>query len=181
MSFFAERLKDLRISAGLSMQELADNAGVSKSMICKIESDKVQPTIDVAGKLSKALGKTLSEMLHATHEVEILHITQDQQAIWKDPQGVSRRNISPIFDGLKMEWLQVELPPKTQICKPSQMISPNAEKYLLINKGKLEIKINNKTYTLNKGDSFYFGANIPHEFINNGKITTEFYIVIKHG
>lgn len=180
MTYFAKQLKNLRVAAGLSMQDLAERANVSKSMICKIESDKVQPTIDVAGRLAKALGKTLSEMLHATHNIKIQHITPEEQAIWTDPRGVSRRNISPIFDGLKMEWLQVELPPETQICKPSPMVSPNSEKYILINKGVLDIKINDETYILKKGDSFYFGAHMPHEFINSRRNVTEFFIVIKY-
>ncbi len=54
MTYFAESLKNLRLKKNLSMQELADSAGVSKSMISKIERDTVQPTLDVAARLSKA-------------------------------------------------------------------------------------------------------------------------------
>src|SRR5580658_5768955 len=135
MSYFAERLKNLRQSAGLSMQALADEAGVSKSMICKIESDEVQPTIDIAGKISKALGKTLSEMLHATQTTQVVHLTKDEQAIWEDAHQIKRRNISPVFEGLTIEWLHVEIPPHKSITKSTQGTGQSLEKYIMVIKG----------------------------------------------
>lgn len=181
MSYFAERLKKLRLDSGLTMQALADQANVSKSMICKIEKDEVQPTIDVAGKLAKALGKTLSEMLHATHASQVVFLSKEEQAIWEDAQKIKRRNISPVFEGLKTEWLQVELPPNTNIIKGYTGIPPvGGEKYVLVIKGTLEIKINSKIYKMKKGDSIYFDSSYPHEFLNSGKDLAEFYIVIKH-
>lgn len=181
MSYFADRLKGLRLASGLSMQALSDAANVSKSMICKIERDEVQPTIDVAGRLAKALGKTLSEMLHATQNPQVVHLTRDQQAVWEDAQKIKRRNISPVFSGLKTEWLQVELPPKTEILKSLSCGTSNGgEKFVLVMKGAVDVKINQQIYKIKKGDSLYFDASHPHDFINSGKETAEFYIVIKH-
>jgi transcriptional regulator with XRE-family HTH domain len=74
MSYFAKQLKTLRTQKNWSMQELSDSAGVSKSMICKIENEEVQPTIDVAARLAKALKVTISEMLHSTNEDEVIHL-----------------------------------------------------------------------------------------------------------
>lgn len=180
MSYFAERLKHLRIESGLTMQTLADEAKVSKSMICKIEHDEVQPTLDVASRLAKALGKTLSEMLHPTQAAEALLLTRDQQAVWEDSQHIVRRNISPVFEGLKIEWLHVELPPKAVIAKSLTTMAKGGEKYILVTKGSLGVKINEKIYQLNKGDSIYFDSNSPHDFYNSGKTVAEYYVVIKH-
>lgn len=179
MTYFAERLKNLRIQSGLSMQDLADAAKVSKSMISKIERDEVQPTIDVAGKLAKALGKTLSEMLHAAQTIQAVYLAKEEQAVWEDAQKIKRRNISPVFEGLKIEWLQVGLPPHTSIQK-EELANGICEKYILVTEGILEIKIGSRVYKLNKGDSFYFDASGKHDFENNNDDDVEFYIVIKH-
>jgi transcriptional regulator with XRE-family HTH domain len=181
MSYFAERLKNLRMQLGLSMQALADEAKVSKSMISKIERDEVQPTIDVAARLSNALGKTLSEMLHATQSTQAVYLSKDKQAVWEDSQHVKRRNISPVFEGLKIEWLQVELPAKAGIVKCMPVNKQGEEKFILVTKGTLEVKVNHNTYKLKKGDSLYFDATYAHDFANTGKDTVEYYIVIKHG
>lgn len=179
MSYFAERLKALRLQNSLSMQDLADQAKVSKSMICKIEKEEVQPTIDVAARLARALGKTLSEMLHAAQLPKVVHLTKEDQAIWEDSSHIKRRNISPVFEGLKVEWVLVTLPPKTNIiCTTNNTFK--GEKILLIVKGTLELRINQQVYKLKKGDSFYFDARFPHDFVNQSKEEVEYYVVLKH-
>lgn len=179
MSFFAERLKALRTQSSLSMQELADKASVSKSMICKIENGEVQPTLDVAAKLARAFGKTLSEMLHAPQSPKVVHLTKDDQAVWEDASHIKRRNISPVFEGLKLEWLHVTQPAKTTLaCKTNTVFK--GDKYLMVAKGSLEMRINEQTYRLKKGDSIYFDAGCQHDFINTSKEDVEYYIVQRH-
>lgn len=180
MSYFAESLKALRQQANLSMQALADKACVSKSMISKIESDDVQPTLDIAARLAKALGKTLSEMLHATQTTPVVFLPQKDQAVWEDAQGIRRRNISPVFEGLKSEWLQVELPVNVSILKCMPLNSTGTEKYVLVLKGHLKIKVEEQTFELAPGDSLYFDASCMHEFHNIGDETALYHLVIKH-
>ena len=180
MTYFAERLKKLRTESGFTMDALAKAANVSKSMICKIEKDEAQPTIDVAARLAKALGKTLSEMLHVTQPTQVVLLSKEEQALWEDAEHIKRRNISPVFEGLKIEWLQVELPPRTSLMKCLPTISQGSEKYILVTKGTLEITINQKLYLLKKGDSLYFDAFCEHGFNNPGKESVEYYVVIKH-
>lgn len=179
MSHFAERLKELRLEADLSMQALADAAKVSKSMICKIERDEVQPTIDVAAKLAHALGKTLSEMLHATQETQVVYLPRTEQAVWQDAQKIVRRNISPVFEGLKIEWLHVSLPAH-QILECASFHSKGCEKCILVTKGVLHVAINQKSYAIKKGDSLYFDGTCAHTLMNKGKEVVEYYIIIKH-
>lgn len=180
MNYFSQSLKNLRTQHGLTMQELADKADVSKSMICKIEREEVQPTIDVAARLAKALDTTLSQMLHAQQFTKIIHLPKDKQAIWEDAHKIIRRNISPVIEGLKIEWLHIELPPHTLInCLP---INKNGvEKYILVTKGTLEVKVATEVYRLKKGDSLYFDAAYVHEINNPSKDPTEYNIVIKQG
>jgi len=180
MSYFAEKLKKDRVSAGLTMDALAKSANVSKSMICKIERDEVQPTLDVAARLSKALGKTLSEMLHETQTTQVMHLPRESHATWEDAQHIKRKNISPVFEGLKIEWLEVELPPNMTIPKPLVAGQFGAEKIVLMIKGVMDVVFEDKTYHLKNGDSLYFKADVAHSFVNPGKHSSEFYIVIKH-
>lgn len=181
MSYFAKQLKNLRLKQGLSMDTLALESNVSKSMICKIERDEAQPTLDVAARLAKALGKTLSEMLHVTQANQAIFLSKNEQAIWEDAQGIRRRNISPVFEGLKIEWLQVEFPPNTAITKNlASLDKSSGEKYVLVTKGALQVKVNEEIFQLKKGDSLYFDSSAVHEVKNAGKDTAEFYIVIKH-
>jgi transcriptional regulator with XRE-family HTH domain len=180
MSYFAESLKTLRQGADLSMQGLADKAGVSKSMISKVERDEVQPTLDVAARLAKALGKTLSEMLHAPQATQVVFLPAVEQAVWTDSQGITRQNISPVFEGLKTEWLFVTLPVSTSIQKCMALNVQGVEKFILVVSGHLEVKVEEQVFRLQKGDSLYFDACSLHEFYNIGESDVAYYIVIKH-
>jgi len=162
------------------MQLLAERAGVSKSMISKVERDEVQPTLDVAARLAKALGKTLSELLHTATPTQIAFLPRSEQAVWEDASGIKRRNISPVFEGLKIEWLEVQFPPGASIQKCVSLNSTGEVKYILVKKGELKMIVCGQSFELKEGDSIYFDASFFHEFHNETKEMVEFYVVMKH-
>ena len=58
------RLKAAREAAGLTQAELARRAGLSRIYIAKLEAgDRTAPTLDVLGRLAKALRLTLVDLL----------------------------------------------------------------------------------------------------------------------
>jgi transcriptional regulator with XRE-family HTH domain len=59
-----ERIKILRLEAGLSLPDLADKAGISKSVLFQLEtSDAPNPSLETLQKVAKALGVTLAALL----------------------------------------------------------------------------------------------------------------------
>jgi len=177
MDSFAKLLKTLRQNQDLSMQALADKAKVSKSMICKIEREEVQPTLDVARRLANALGKTLSQMLHTSQEASVYFIPKSEQAVWEDAHHVKRRNISPVSAQLNLEWLQLTVPPKTILVKDAQA---RVQKFFLVTRGVLTLKMNDQVYEIKESDSFSFDADQVHEISNETDKVTEFYVVVNY-
>lgn len=61
----ADRIKKLRLQAGLSLGELAENAGVSKSYLWRLESGlgQVRPSGKTLYQIAGALGTTMSDLL----------------------------------------------------------------------------------------------------------------------
>ena len=49
---FPERLKALRLSRGLSQQQLADRLGVKKQSVCNWENDNIMPSVDRLEKIA---------------------------------------------------------------------------------------------------------------------------------
>jgi transcriptional regulator with XRE-family HTH domain len=59
-----ERIKILRLEAGLSLPDLADKAGISKSVLFQLEtSDAPNPSLETLQKVAKALAVTLAALL----------------------------------------------------------------------------------------------------------------------
>src|SRR5436305_12804808 len=57
-----EAVRQAREEGGMTVAELAKRSHVSRAMITKIENDAAQPTAGLLGRLSGALGITLSSL-----------------------------------------------------------------------------------------------------------------------
>jgi transcriptional regulator with XRE-family HTH domain len=60
---FGAALRRLRLSAGLSQEQLGFEAGVQRNFISLIELGQNQPTISTISKLARALGLKASELV----------------------------------------------------------------------------------------------------------------------
>ncbi|MES2606509.1 MAG: helix-turn-helix transcriptional regulator, partial [Pseudomonadota bacterium] len=95
----AARIGQLRSLRSLSLDALAEQSGVSRSMISLIERGESNATAIVLDKLAAALDITLASLFDdtttATAAPSPLSPRQDQLE-WKDPaSGYRRRNLSP--------------------------------------------------------------------------------------
>jgi transcriptional regulator with XRE-family HTH domain len=67
----AQLVAEARRQEGLSMDELADRAGVDRTYLGLLERRSRQPTLAVAANLAEALGLSLSELVaEAEHDVD---------------------------------------------------------------------------------------------------------------
>lgn len=55
-------VKRLRKEAGLRQEDLANKLGVSRQTIIAVENNKYNPTLELAIKLAKELGKNVEEI-----------------------------------------------------------------------------------------------------------------------
>jgi putative transcriptional regulator len=61
-------VRTLRTDCGLSQQQLADSAGVSRQTINSIEKGRYTPSLPLAIALARYFSKSVEEMFHADHE-----------------------------------------------------------------------------------------------------------------
>jgi putative transcriptional regulator len=56
------RVKELRTVAGMRQEDLADKVGVSRQTIISVEMGRYNPSLELAWRLSKALGITIEKL-----------------------------------------------------------------------------------------------------------------------
>ena len=56
------RLEEVRLSRGFTVEELSRKAGVRRTTVRSIERGSYMPTVELAGKLCRALNATLDEV-----------------------------------------------------------------------------------------------------------------------
>ena len=93
-------MRAAREAQGLSASALAERSGVSRAMIAKIERAEAQPTAALLGRLSGALGLTLSELVARAEHADRRLARAAEQPTWTDPDsGYTRRALSPAAAG----------------------------------------------------------------------------------
>lgn len=58
---YGQKLKILRMRAGITQQQLADRSGVSRAAIASLETGRRKPTLDTAELLAAALNVKISD------------------------------------------------------------------------------------------------------------------------
>src|SRR5262245_34489520 len=110
----AERVRDLRVAQGLSLEGLATKSGVSRSMISLVERGESSPTAVVLDKLATGLGVVLASLFDAPAAAETPSgpvARRDEQTVWRDPaSGYVRRSVSPAGVPQPLRIVEVRFP-----------------------------------------------------------------------
>lgn len=61
-------IKKLRKEAGLRQEDMARKLGVSRQTIIAIENDKYNPTLELAMKIARLLGRRVEEIFFLENE-----------------------------------------------------------------------------------------------------------------
>ena len=178
LTVIAQELHGARRKRHLSLDQLAEISGVSRSMISKIERSEAVPSTTILAKLAEALGLTFSQLMSQPVEREILVIKAARQPVLKDDiSGLTRRCLSPVLPGRGIDWVLNTLPPRST-AGDFGAHRRGVEEYIYVQSGTLKAVIGAEVVTLESGDSLYFQADANHAFTNVGKTDCVYFLVI---
>jgi len=160
---FKERLIEKRKKQLLSMQALAERAGVSKSLISKIERGQVQPSIETASYIAEGLNSSLSEMFLPEQRGAIIHYPANKQLEIKGDNYI-RKIMSPSMQKACVEIFHLHLKKGAETERTSYT---DADKYILALDAGLSVMADDSIYHLEKGDSIHIKKQIEHSLKNN--------------
>lgn len=105
---FGERLRELRLRAKLTQQQLSEKSGVQQASLARLESGTVpSPRLPTARKLAAALGVPLTELFSASVGAESIEkAIREYQSL---PEAAAQRATEEELDWLRrlpaMVWL----------------------------------------------------------------------------
>lgn len=160
----AERLKDLRLARGWSLQDLADTSSVSRSALSRIENGEVSPTAETLGALSTAFNMTISQLLAPVEAPFQPLVRAGEQSEWRDGEnGFSRRVVSPPSGALSAEVIRCALEPY-QIISYAGPSRPGHEHHLVMLEGTLTVTLDEEMHQLAVGDCLRYQLYGPSRF-----------------
>ncbi len=162
----------------LSLNELAKRAGVSKSVVSRIEQGLTSPTAVMLAKLAEGMTVSLSSLLRGEFGPPVHVQTLAEQPIFKDPKtGLIRRTLSPVSPDATMEIVHNSLPAKKATgAFPAHSVG--TQEHIVVLTGKIEVVVGRRTLILNTGDAAQFVADIEHSIKNVGTKKAEWLLTI---
>ncbi|WP_030234786.1 helix-turn-helix domain-containing protein [Streptomyces sp. NRRL S-350] len=148
----AQRLAELRLERGWTLEELARQADVSRSTLSRVERAEVSPTAALLGRLCAVYGRTMSRLLAEVEAGPAPLVRAGEQQVWRDgTTGFVRRSVSPPHGSLRAEIVEGRLPAGADIAY-DRVCVPGREHHLWLFEGRLELTVDGATQPLGPGD-----------------------------
>jgi len=161
-----ERLRALRLRAGLSQRELARRAAVSNATVSMIEADRVSPSVSALRQVLAALGVSIADFFAAP-------TPEGEQIVYRAAQlteiaggAVSYRQIGANLKGRALQMIHERYKPGAR--SGTKMLSHQGEEAGIVIKGRLTLEVDGRRYELAAGDAYFFDSRKPHSFRNAG-------------
>jgi transcriptional regulator with XRE-family HTH domain len=153
----AQRLRLERDSRGWSLAQLAEQSGVSKATISKIERAEVSPTAVILVRLATAFDLTLAGLLLRAEGDSGRLVRSHDQPLWLDPEtGYLRQQIFARPDH-PVELVRVELPAGQKVTMPASSYA-HIRQIVWVQNGKLTLTEAGEVFELGDGDCLGFGT-----------------------
>jgi rhodanese-related sulfurtransferase/transcriptional regulator with XRE-family HTH domain len=160
-------LKEQRTRRGLSLDELAGQAGVSRALLGHIELGRTIPSIGIVWKIAQTLGVPFSVLLSTqdTSSTSVLRKAKARRLLSADGR-FSSRALFPFGEQRTTEFYELWLAPHGR--EDAEAHQPGTKENIIVTAGRLELSFAQERILLETGDAVVFVADVPHSYVNPG-------------
>jgi len=152
-----EKIKSLRESQSISMEELAQRSGLAIEQIERIENNIDLPSLAPLIKIARVLGVRLGTFLDDQDENDSISFSNN--AI-HSRKHMEYHSLSKSKADRHMEPFIIDVAPTDD--SDFVLSSHEGEEFIMVMEGTMEISYGKHTYLLEEGDSIYYDSIVPH-------------------
>lgn len=165
-----EKIRSLRITKGLTQEELANRCELSKGFISQVENDLTSPSIATLVDILEILGTNLNEFFSDKTEERVTFTSDDMFVTEDDSLKYNLKWLIPNAQKNSMEPIMLTLFPDGRYVEEEPH---EGEEFGLVLSGHITLHLGDKSYKLKKGETFYFKPKVNHWISNEGKTTAK--------
>lgn len=178
------KIRKLRQRRSMTLQEVSDISGLSKSLLSQIENETSVPPIPTLVRIAKSLGVKIDYFFRDTLINQRISVIRKNE--WREedklphnrPERSGYRYIPLAHPTINqhMEPFWVRFEP----CEKSDLTyyQHTGEEFLYVQEGTLEFNSEGKRVVIKSGDSLYFESSVPHMVRNIGQTPASAVAVI---
>jgi len=174
-----ESLRRHRVSQGLTLEELAQASGVSRSMLGQIELGQSAPTIKTLWRIAGALELPFAALVGDRQRGGTHVVTAARSKVLTSQDGsFTSRALFPFDIERTAELYELRLAPRS--AEHADAHQAGTIENLVVTQGALELSVGGERHRLGKGDAIVFTADVPHSYVNPGTTPTIMYLVMTY-
>lgn len=165
-----EKIKSIRESQQLTIEEVAERSGLDMGQIQRIENNTDFPSLAPLIKIARVLGVRLGTFLDDQAELGPvisrkkgsenypgIHFTNNAS---QNKKHMSYQALSQDKSGRHMEPFLIDIEPSSEV--NFIMSTHEGEEFIYVISGIVEINYGKQTYILEEGDSIYYDSIVQH-------------------
>lgn len=169
-TFIGSKIKGIRETKNLSIEEISESSGLSIDQITSIESNQNLPSLGPLIKIARALGVRLGTFLDDSDELgpaitRAADRERDSSISFSNGAADARKHMEyhPLAKqkaGRHMEPFVIDINPTNDA--DFQLSAHEGEEFIYVMEGEIEINYGKETYVLNQGDSIFYDSIVKH-------------------
>ena len=172
----AKNIKRLREESKLSLDALARQSGVSKSMLAQIERGEGNPTLSTLWKISKGLKVPFDALtVRPKAPYEIVKLSE-LQPLLEDEGKVKNYSLFPDDGNRRFAVYYLELE-RGSFWRSEPHLKGTTE-FITVFSGRVEVQAGKIQFLVEAGESIRFQADTAHSYRNTGEDTAVLHMIL---
>ena len=182
VSKVAEMLRAVRKEQQLTLDDLAQRSGVSRSMLSQIERGESNPTLATLWNLTQALGVDFAGLLGKEGVVEGASGEVERLAAGRTPTIDSQgercrlRILSPPALAGSIEWYELQLDSDGALVSDAH--APGCREHLTVLEGRIGVQSGLREEEAEPGDTLRYRADVAHRIAALGGAPAKALLVV---
>jgi transcriptional regulator with XRE-family HTH domain len=173
----AANLRRLRASAGLTLEAVAERAGVSKNTVIQVEQGRANPSIATLCRLADALGVGVASLIETPPSPRVtVRRAADTPALWASETGSRALFCLGTDPPDSVELWDWTLAPGDGFDGEAHPLG--TVELLLVLEGQVAVRVGSGEHHLAAGDSVLFEAEVSHRYANPGEDPCRFVLSV---
>ncbi|MDF2869117.1 MAG: Transcriptional regulator yidN, Cro/CI family [Anaerocolumna sp.] len=163
----AERMKSIRQSKNLSLDQAAEITETSKAMLSQIERGQSIPTITTLWKISTGYKVPITYFMEEEKNNYTLTDFMGSEPVFADNRKMRLHQLFPYNPAQNIEMLYIEFEP--DCIHHSEKHMNGVEEYVFVLSGSLLLSLGQETVPVYEKQAFRFRADVAHSYSNTSE------------
>ncbi len=156
------RIRARRQKLELTLQEVADAAGISPGYQSLVERDKAVPTLTTLSSIARALGVRIDYFVARPQPTDCISRADRRERFLVGTGTVRYERLGAEFAGHELSSFVMTLQPGYA----AEEVTHAGEEAIYILSGALQVRLDGETFVLEEGDSAHYDAARRHSWAN---------------